>query len=140
MSVPDAPDREYFENEVNPMKFRWRASASDIGAFESTTMGTGYGPYDDPGVSPTGGAGAVGGNGAGGGSTGGAGSGADGSGAAPGTGANAGTDSGDGSDDDSGCGCRTVGAPSPGGPWALLLLAAIVAVRRERHHGSSRLD
>ena len=42
------PTREYFQNQAVTEKFRTRASARDLGALESTTTGTGLGPYDSP--------------------------------------------------------------------------------------------
>jgi hypothetical protein len=75
--IAGSPDREYFENETVTRQYRVRASAKDIGAFESTTTGAGVGPRDpappggpgqpgDPGTSSQGpGAGDAGGNGGG---------------------------------------------------------------------------
>ena len=39
-----APSTEYFRDETVTKMFRARSSAKDLGAFESTTQGTGYGP------------------------------------------------------------------------------------------------
>ncbi|HVJ89692.1 MAG TPA: hypothetical protein VM580_07790 [Labilithrix sp.] len=41
------PDREYFKDETVARQYRVRASAKDIGAFESTTGGDGAGPFDN---------------------------------------------------------------------------------------------
>jgi len=40
------PGREYFLNEVTRCKWRIRASARDLGAFESTSSSAAIGPYD----------------------------------------------------------------------------------------------
>jgi hypothetical protein len=45
LTVVGLPDREYYQNEVNPRQYRPRASARDIGAFESMSTGSGIGPY-----------------------------------------------------------------------------------------------
>ncbi len=42
-SIIGLPDREYFENEVISRMFRPRTTARDLGAFESTTIGSGIG-------------------------------------------------------------------------------------------------
>jgi MYXO-CTERM domain-containing protein len=121
-NAPSPPDREYFENEDNPMKFRWRLSAADLGAFESTTAGEGFGPYDDPGQSP----GTGGGGGGGASSSGPSGSGAGGNAGSGGAGS-------PGADDDGGCGCRTLGGtpgPSHGAAWLALVGLACLARRR----------
>ncbi len=47
-SMPGWVIKEYFQNETIARKYRLRATAHDIGAFESTTSGTGIGPYDTP--------------------------------------------------------------------------------------------
>ena len=52
-TVAGVPDREYYKNETVTRMYRLRASALDIGAFESTTTGGG--------VSPSGSAGGPGG-------------------------------------------------------------------------------
>lgn len=122
--VSGAPDREYFQNETVTRKYRVRASAKDIGAFESTTTGDAYGPDDPP---PSGGPGSVG-------SSGGTSSGDPNSG-----GPNAGGATGGGGSsaaDDGGCGCRVVrsnglghvAAAGAAGVAALL----VVRVRRRR--------
>lgn len=41
-----APAREYFQNQTVTQHFRSRATAQDLGAFESTTNSVGVGPYD----------------------------------------------------------------------------------------------
>lgn len=46
-TVPGLPEREYFENETIAMRYRIRKSADDLGAFESSTSGGSFGPYDD---------------------------------------------------------------------------------------------
>lgn len=116
-SVMGLPDREYFKDESITRKFRVRASAKDIGAFESTTTGDSFGPGDAP---PAGGPGPVGtsssgdlGPGDGGASNGGAGSGA--------------------SADEGGCGCRMVRAGGLGyAGIAAAGVAALLGVRRRR--------
>ena len=164
-SVANGPNREYFENEINAGMFRWRDSANDLGAFESTTMGNGYGPYDDPGQPPPGpggaggmGAGGTAGSGPGGSGgsgtagTGGTTSGTGGSGTAgssSGTGGTgtAGTSSGSGgsntgksgssdSGDDSGCGCRLPNAPTSSTNWWLPV--ALLAARRVKRRARTR--
>jgi len=143
-SVPGAPDREYFESEDNPLMFRWRASASDLGALERATQGPGYGPYDDPREPPPPGGGTSGGETSGGDDTGG---GSADTGADPSTsGAPGSTGGGDsspaggtgegssgsalGGDDDEGggCSCRS----GSGGGWAPLACLALLGVWRRR--------
>jgi MYXO-CTERM domain-containing protein len=72
-NASDAPDREYYKNETVTRMYRLRASAQDIGAFESTTTGPGISPYATPvptdgGVGGTGGPGGMVGTGGAGGS------------------------------------------------------------------------
>ncbi len=45
--LDELPDKEYYRDENVPMLWRWRSSVKDIGAFESTTLGDSFGPYDD---------------------------------------------------------------------------------------------
>ncbi len=55
-TLVDLVDREVYPDENDPLQWRWRLSAADIGAFESTTAGAGVGPYDaipDPGTTQT---------------------------------------------------------------------------------------
>lgn len=52
-SVTGAPDKEYFQDEVLARAYRVRATTKDIGAFESTTTGSGIGPYGTPPVPTT---------------------------------------------------------------------------------------
>lgn len=48
-TVDGAPDKEYYRDETLVMHWRARASANDVGAFESTTRSPPVGPYgDDP--------------------------------------------------------------------------------------------
>lgn len=47
-SVVGLPIKEYYRDETLAREYRLRASAKDIGAFESTTTGAGIGPYDAP--------------------------------------------------------------------------------------------
>jgi hypothetical protein len=47
-SVSGLPTEEYYRDETVAREYRVRASAHDIGAFESTTMGAGIGPYGAP--------------------------------------------------------------------------------------------
>jgi len=121
-SVAGLPDREYFQNETVARMYRVRATAKDIGAFESTTTGAGIGPYDtqppqaDGGVPVTDG-----------GST------ADGS--IPGTDSGATTDGGGpGADtgNDPGCGCHQAPSGSPLGGVLVGLGALAGVVRRRR--------
>lgn len=125
-AAPDAPSEEYFKDEVLARKFRHRLTTLDIGAFESTTVGNGFGPYDDP-TSPTGSGG--GGSGGGGPSSSSAASGGGGgqSTGQGGSGGSGGVDSGgSGGNDHNHCGCRAVGS-APGGA-ALAPIAALAAI------------
>ena len=45
-AVSGLPGREYFENEITNRRWRIRAAAQDIGAFESTSTNPAVGPYD----------------------------------------------------------------------------------------------
>jgi len=47
-SVNGLPDQEYFRDETQARGYRLRATARDLGAFESTTTGAGIGPYGTP--------------------------------------------------------------------------------------------
>jgi hypothetical protein len=105
-SVSGLPDREYYKDEIDARMVRARASARDIGAFESTTTGPGVGPYGPPLPPSTGG-----GSGSGGGS------------AAGGGDASGGAASGS----SSGSGCTTAGS-APG----LALVLAFCLLRRVR--------
>jgi MYXO-CTERM domain-containing protein len=154
-TVADAPDREYFRDEVDARMFRVRASVNDIGAFESTTTGDGTGPHDP--VPPTGGTGGTGGGGGsglggtattgGGTGTGGAATGGAATGAAPSggsaTGGNAGNAQSGGAsgttavateanDESPGCGCRSKGPPKPLGTIVVTLVAILFVGRRRR--------
>jgi hypothetical protein len=160
-TVADLPDREYFRNEVEARMYRVRSSASDIGAFESTTTGDGTGPNGP--MPPTGGTGgSAGGGGAGTGGQGGStttggrtgsGGGSGGTAGAPPsggsvTGGNAGNAPSGGAttagssgtnaeanEEDAGCGCRTTPSSKPQGT-TLLTLVTLVALsffgRRKR--------
>lgn len=55
--VTDAPTKEYYRDEVVGMRWRWRTTARDVGAFESTTASAPVGPYDEPPPPPDGGVG-----------------------------------------------------------------------------------
>lgn len=143
-SVDGAPDREYYESEDNPMMFRWRTTASDLGALQHDTRGPGYGPYDEPGEpSPPGGSSSGGDESGETGASPDSTTGQDSSGeTSPGsesssstTPGGAGSDAftsgaaeGMGEDEDSGCGCRS----SRSGPWSFLLLAAVLPLARRR--------
>ncbi|HVH45298.1 MAG TPA: hypothetical protein VM925_23255 [Labilithrix sp.] len=117
-SVLGLPDREYFQNETIINKYRVRASAKDIGAFESTTTGAGLGPYD---AAPAGGPEAPG--------------------ATPGSsssssssgGAKAESASG-GAADEGGCGCRAARATvlAPSGLVGVGIVALLARARRRR--------
>lgn len=142
-TVPDGPQREYFESEDNPLMFRWRSTAADLGAFEFNTEGPGYGPYDDPREPPppggtSGGEETTGGDDSTGGTPGGSTGGAE-TGAVPGTGTATGEVSSSGSTppgetdgeaasdaDDGGCGCRS--GSSSG--WGALVLLGLLGLRR----------
>ncbi len=52
-TVADLPSREYYRDEVVTARWRWRPAVADIGAFESTTAGDAFGPYDDAGECTT---------------------------------------------------------------------------------------
>ncbi len=137
-----APDHEYYRDETVTRMDRARATAKDIGAFESTTSGNGNGP--DGGVTngPDGGATGAGGTtaGSGGAATGAAGSGGAISGAAGATGAGGaaggvggGTTGSGGTKAASGGGCSCAIDPRPQAGLDLLALAALLwAVRRRR--------
>jgi hypothetical protein len=43
-----APVKEYYRDQTLTREYRIRASANDLGAFESSTTGPGIGPYDTP--------------------------------------------------------------------------------------------
>jgi len=116
-----APDHEYFRDETVTRMYRLRATAHDVGAFESTTTGAGVGPSgvitvgtDGGATTGTGGATATG--------TGGA----TGSGGAPtGAGGTTATSSG------GGCGCQ-IGARSGANADLILGAALVFAARRRR--------
>jgi MYXO-CTERM domain-containing protein len=125
-SVGGAPTTEYFENESVISRFRVRKTAHDLGAFESTTNGPSFGPYDD--VS----SGSGGGGGAGVGPAAGA---TSGSGASNGAGGEGGSGfkNGGGNGDSGGCGCRVTGDRGASSGGALVLaLAALLSSRRKR--------
>ena len=144
-----APDHEYFRDETVSRMYRSRASAHDLGAFESTTVGGGVGPKGGAPIGgPGGGAGSSGlggsgpglaGRGAGGtagastgGSAGGAGgapgnAGAIGSGG-PTTGAGGTTAPSSGG----GCGCQIGAGPGAGGGLIAAAALALAARRRRR--------
>jgi len=65
-TVGDLPDREYYRDEATARQYRARATARDLGAFESTTTSAPVGPYGMPAPSGTGGAGGAVSNGGGG--------------------------------------------------------------------------
>jgi len=69
-----APDHEYYRDETVARMYRLRATASDIGSFESTTTGAGLGPdgglIGSDGGAPTGAGGTAGGPGGSGGASG----------------------------------------------------------------------
>jgi MYXO-CTERM domain-containing protein len=126
--VTGAPDKEYFQNETIARAYRVRASVKDIGAFESTTTGTGIGPYGTP-PTPTTDAGVPPGS----------------DGGTPPPGSDGGTpppgsDGGvDPTDPESGggCGCAVAGGPTTNGVAGVagligLALAALVRLRARR--------
>jgi hypothetical protein len=47
-TAPDQPDSEYYRDEQVARRSRTRASAKDLGAFESTTTSVPTGPYGAP--------------------------------------------------------------------------------------------
>lgn len=117
-SVTGLPTREYYRNEAVKCSYRTRASAKDIGAFESTTQGTAIGPHGTGtgGTTSTGGATSTvtGGKAATGGTA-----------SAAGTASNSG--------DAGGCNCRVHGHQrAPIGGALLIALAALVGARRRR--------
>ncbi|HXU63749.1 MAG TPA: hypothetical protein VN962_18755 [Polyangia bacterium] len=154
-----APDHEYYRDETVTRMYRPRASAKDIGAFDSTTVG--------PGVGPAGGAagpdGGAGGSGAGTGSSGGAGGrpgtggatgsggaggrpgtgGATGSGGAPagggttGSGGTATTGSGGSAATGSGSGCSCWIVPRPDAGFGSSAAAALALAALRRRSGRS---
>jgi len=63
-TVGDLPDREYYRDETTARQYRARATAKDLGAFESTTASAPVGPYGTPVPPGTGGAGGGGAGGA----------------------------------------------------------------------------
>jgi hypothetical protein len=54
-SIAGLPDHEYYKDETTTRQYRVRASAKDIGAFESTTQGPGVGPAGGAATAGTGG-------------------------------------------------------------------------------------
>jgi MYXO-CTERM domain-containing protein len=108
----NAPTKEYYQNETVTRMYRVRASANDIGAFESTTTGPGIGPGSAP--PDGGGTGGTSGSGGMGGVTG--------SGGTNGTTPQGSTENG--------CGCAVGEAARPVGGVALLL-ALVMIIRRK---------
>lgn len=127
------PDQEYYRDEMLTMHWRARASASDIGAFESTTRSAPVGPYGEEPDDTTGGADTTSGDEDDDGSideSGATESASDDNSADDDDGGSSGpSDTGgdsDENDSDSGCSCRApVGGPVTSVAWALLALAAI---------------
>jgi hypothetical protein len=122
-AVMGAPDREYFQNEVMARMYRARLTVKDIGAFESTTMGQGIGPYGmmlpmDGGL-PDGGWNPDGGNGSG-----------DGGGNGNGDGGGSGDAGNGGGNGSGGCGCNASDEAILGG-WPMML-AILALLRRKR--------
>jgi uncharacterized protein (TIGR03382 family) len=113
-SVMGAPDREYFQDEVMARMYRPRATVKDIGAFESTTMGMGIGPYGTMLPNPDGGVNTDGGGGVDGGGNGG------GDGGGPGA-----DGGGGGSGNGGGCGCTTADGAIGAWPIGMALLALL---------------
>ena len=140
MALPrGAPDHEYFRNETVTRMYRLRATAHDLGAFESTTAGAGVGPNGAVTVGPDGGAGGAGSGvaGRGGGGTAGAATGgaAGGTGGAPGGGGAIGgsvTGAGGASTASSGGGCGCQIGVRPGVTAGLIVGAALVLAARRR--------
>ena len=113
-----APDHEYFRDETVARMYRLRATAHDLGAFESTTAGAGVGPNGGVTVGPDGGSG--GGTGA-----------SPGDGGAPGSGGSAtGAGGTTAPSSGSGCGCQIGARPDAAG--GLIVGAALVLAARRR--------
>lgn len=161
-SIAGLPDHEYYKDETITREYRLRASANDIGAFESTTQGPGIGPGGGAGTggaggTATGGAGGAGTGGTGGSATGGAG-GAGGTttslpsasggtattgGASVGTGTSsaggsAGVSATTAASGKSGCGCRLAGVDPGATPWGAMLALATLAASRLRRGARRR--
>lgn len=122
-SVAGLPDREYFQNETVARMYRVRATAKDIGAFESTTTGAGIGPYDTPPPQTDGGVPVTDG------------------GWTPGDEAGLAPDAGGYGDPgfagpSAGCGCRQAPGGSPAG-GVLVGLGALVGVLRRRRRATA---
>jgi hypothetical protein len=133
-TVAGVPDREYFQNETVKEMYRPRLTAKDLGAFETTTTGPGYGPYDTPPAGLDGGSsGSSGFPGAGQVPAGGSSSGT--SGAHPGD--EAGPDAVPSTGDSSGCGCGVAPRSAVAGWLAALGVAALVK-RRSRSSSPPR--
>jgi hypothetical protein len=146
-SIAGLPDHEYYKDETVTRQYRLRASAKDIGAFESTTQGSGIGPA---GGAATGGTGGSTGGTTGAASTTATGGVKDGGvtvgGASAGNGTTASSVGGSVASSSttlatvapttsgkSGCGCRLAGIDRRAAPWGeLLVLAAVVATKRRR--------
>jgi hypothetical protein len=148
-SIAGLPDREYYKDEAVTRAYRLRATAKDIGAFESTTQGPGVGPGSGPpatggaggstggttgstGGTATGGARATGGaggtTGSRGGSTASASGGAASTGGSNAGGAMATAGTGGTAAGGEGCGCRLAGREKTSTRWVgLLSLAAAAA-------------
>jgi len=109
----DLPDREYYRDETTARQYRDRATAQDLGAFESTTTSVPVGPYGGPGSGGAGGS--VGGTGGrpGNGGGGAAGAGRPGKGGAPGTAGHAGAGASGGAPTPSGSGGVATGGIAP---------------------------
>lgn len=117
------PTKEYYRDETVTRRYRVRATAKDLGAFESTTAGAVFGPYGQQGG---------GGQGAGGSSAAGGGGGAT-TGGGNGVAGTSGSGTTTGSKDSSGCGCRVADRPgAPGAPWLSLLVIGALRARRSR--------
>jgi len=132
MALPTgAPDHEYFRDEIVTRMYRLRATAHDIGAFESTTTGGGVGPNGGVSAGPDGGAAGM--SGTGGGGAGAAGRGDAGAGGSV-TGSGGTTATGSHGATATGCGCRIDARPGAGG--ALIAAAALVFAARRRRRSS----
>lgn len=124
-----APDHEYYRDETVTRMYRLRASAKDVGAFESTTTGPGAGPTggvtpgQDAGAGGSGAGGAAGRSGTGG-AAGGGGTNGSGGGAAAGSGGTAPSTSG------GGCSCRVAPRPDAGAGVLAAVALALAALRR----------
>jgi hypothetical protein len=138
-----APDHEYYRDETVTRMDRARATAKDIGAFESTTAGAGVGPDGGVTAGPDGGAGGAtgaggaaigaGGTPSAGGATGAGGASTGAGGTAAGTGGAAATGAGGAPMKDAGgCSCAVAARPDVGLGFIVIAVLALAIGRRPR--------